>query len=342
MESVAQLVQSTTTQISPASGKIPTPLWAIFEVFQKCHRLWRWYRRAELYSNPDNFLKLAAGHTVQFAVGEQLLLRIAAQTILIATRILQCVEEHQGLLNQWERVQYTFEGTYRAPFPNEHYLDGMPFLSSSTIYWWETEGRSQLDRIRRLAEESLQLCWQAFRLSMTIMDAIEAFSLSPESQREGVNELFINGTKWIDQLVKNKEVLLNSLEENQELIQKVLHGIGSPMTSKFLIDKVKVTIEKTEDLHNVVNGTSHVAGQVAVAFGKKTLWGVMQVVGIEEMLPKSMHPPARLPLPEPERANSRFPLRKRVTKGYYRRKPKKIPMPRLVQEYSNFVGILVK
>ena len=313
---IAGLINTTTQGVSTTKLYLPRPLVTIWTAFNKIHRLWRWYRKGKVYSNPDNFLKLAGGHTLN-ALTDSTLLRVAAVCVLIATRILECVEQQAKLQKAWRKWLSSLKGEFATPVKcTWEVTKGRGFFSISTIIWFKYKGKNLLLRIQWTAISTFHLGKQSFILSMRVMDAIESFSLSPNTRNEGVNELFINSTKWIDKLVENKALLIDGLVSNKRLIENVMSGIHSPITADHLIAIATTALNKTEQIHKTAEEVSRATGEFFTECGKKWSYEFLYNLGMQHLLPRSWIPSSIPPWEKQEfrKIKTRFPPDHLITK----------------------------
>lgn len=289
MTPLISFAQTATYDLSPPASRLPPFVWTAFTAINKLHGVWRWYRRAELYSNPDNFAQLLAGHAVNIIVGDTLILRIAAQCLLIATRILECVQQQAALINAGQSWLSAVKGHY-APKAKISWkeLSPHPFLSPSTDYWLRSTGQSISYKVGRIARSTIILFVEAFTLSMKIMDAVDAFCLSPQTRNEGLNEGFINTIKWLDALTENKEELLNGLEDNRAIIEKIVSG--SPLTYETIHSGVEKTLDRTEKIQKRAKQAASFSNGLLVEMGKKIASGGMVLAGLADYRPTFLAP----------------------------------------------------
>jgi hypothetical protein len=270
MASITTLVQTATYDTTPAALRLPSPLWTAFALLNKAHSVWRWIRRIELYRNPENLAQLLAGHVVNFALGDVLLLRIAAQCLLISTRVLECVQQQTTVYHAGKRWIAAIKGDY--PKPTQNIWDTHYATRGETV-------KSCLkNRMERIVRSTLSLFKHTFILSMCLMDAVDAFCLSPFTRNEGINEGFVNAIKWLDTLTENKEELLQGLVDNQPIIEKIL--AKSPFTYKQLHDGVERTLERTETIALKAKNISRVGNGILVDMGKRMVNGTLIVLGL--------------------------------------------------------------
>lgn len=264
--------------------RMPSFIWTAFTAINKVHGVWRWYRRAELYSNPDNFAQLLTGHALNLILGETLIVKIAAQCLLISTRVLECVQQQATLINAGRSWLAAIKGDYsRTPHISWKSLAPKPLISPSADYWLRSTANSIIYRIDRIGRCTIALLWEAFTLSMKIMDAVDAFCLSPHTKNEGLNEGLINAIKWLDALTENKEAMLEGLTEYQAIIEKILDG--SPLKFETLYSGVQKALEKTEALHGQAHKLTSFGNGVLIDMGKRIASGGMVAFGLSEYRP---------------------------------------------------------
>jgi hypothetical protein len=284
MTQLVSYVQNTAYDLTPGHLRLPPTLWSVFALCNKAHTMWRWYRRAEVYSNPNNFSQLLAGHVVNFAIGDMMLVRVAAQCLLVATRLLDCAQQQAALCAHGRRWLLSLKGHYPKPMRVQWNKGNIhPCCSPSHVHWWKTTALTIRERIERIAWKTLVLFKEAFRLSMCIMDAIDSLSLTPESRYEGVTEGFVNITKWLDAIVDNKDELLQGLYENKAVIKHLLKT--SPITYEQLYEGVNNTLQKTEAVQKGIKRASEFAGGAVVEMGKRALSDGMVVIGLKDYRP---------------------------------------------------------
>ena len=116
MTPLLTFTQTSTYALTTPGTRLPPFLWTAFTAINRIHGLWRWYRRVELYRNPNNLAQLLAGHLLNLALGDILLLRIAAQCLLISTRLLECAQQQTVLYRSSQRLITAIQGHYPKPY----------------------------------------------------------------------------------------------------------------------------------------------------------------------------------------------------------------------------------
>lgn len=290
MNSLVTFVQTTTWDFTPAGLRLPPIVWSAFTTMNKIHGAWRWYRRAEVYRNPANFYHLAAGHLANFVIGDNFLIRVAAQCVLIATRILECVEEQTALRKEGRTWLHAIQGHYPSPVKiSWSKKQRFGWISPSTSNKWTYRAKAWIDPIQRTSIATFHIFRRTFSLSMRIMDAMDAFCFSPEVKNEGINELFVNAMKWLETLVDKKEQLLKGLVDNKLIIERILKN--SPVKYEALYEATAKTLDHTEAIYNKAEKISNFGEGMLKDFGKRALSAGMVVMGIPELRPNALaHP----------------------------------------------------
>ena len=242
MNPLINFIQKTTYESTPTEIRLPTPIWTVFSLLNKAHGTWRLFRRIELYRNPDNFVHLVAGHTLNYILGDLLILRIAAQCLLIATRILECIQQQKKL----HQANLCFLDAIHNYYPEKINSE---FILDSNQY--KLIPYNLFRRVKRICFASLSVALEAFKLSMCVMDVMDAFILSPNTKNESINESIVNALKLINNFMDNKEALLKGIENNQKIIEYIL--IKSPISFDQLHTTVKKTIDTTSMFSNLTN-----------------------------------------------------------------------------------------
>lgn len=284
MTPLVTFTQTLTYELTPQSHRLPPFLWTTFTIINKVHSIWRWYRRIDLYRNPENLAHLLAGHFVNLTIGDKLLIRIAAQCLLIATRILECSQQQIAVYRSGKRWIEALKGHYPKTYRNSWNQKHQNLLTSpSSSFQLSTSSQILWDRIKRIVRCTLVIFIHLFKLSMCLMDTIDAFSLNPQTYSEGINESLINMIKWLNCLVENKHELLNGISSNQEIIEKILKE--SSITYMQLHSSVIKTLEKTEATYLKAKKVSQFSNGILIDLGKRILNGSMIVIGLSQYRP---------------------------------------------------------
>lgn len=274
MTSLVTYAQTTAYDLTPPSLRLPPAIWGIFTGLNRVHNLWRWYRRVELYQQPDNLFQLFTGHLVNIAIRDSLLLRVAAQSLLVSTRLLECSQQQIRLKESAHELIGALSGHYPKPI-SIAWEKGTGYFgfSATTVYWWKMSGLSIYQRIQRIVLLLSNLILESFLLSMKIMDVIDAFCWSPAIRNDAVNEVFVNLTNSFENLVNNKEELLLGLTENQSTIEYLIKT--TPFTYEQLLSAVQNTLDTSQIIHQNMKKISTIGSETLLNIGKRMVGGGM-------------------------------------------------------------------
>jgi len=254
MDPIKGVVTPMAQNLNQGKYVVPPLAMGCFYLFHRVHRCWRWYLRiTDIYIHRHNFEKLVAGHIFHYVVGNNLLVRIAAQTVLIARRIVDCAQQQAAFGRAYHDWTNALKGRCWPQYAPE-YQDLKAYhglWSPSTAVWWTAKKRLLCAVVKRIVVCTLYLFKEGFKLSMCIMDVIEAFSLSVEKGNESVNDLFINSSKLLDELIGNKQLLLEELASHRDVIQRILTRVGSKVTVEQLTASVGGTIDKVDTAYQL-------------------------------------------------------------------------------------------
>lgn len=292
-----------------AISPIPSPLITAFDLFHKAHGVWRWYRRGTVYTDPDNFFNLAAGHGLNILFGDNPLFKASAKSVLVVTRTMECIQQQKHLEATWTKWLGTIKGDYPQQIPLKWEVKEAPqFLSSSTVIWFQQCTNSLIIRVQQIAYYTFRLGKDFLFLSMRIYDAVECFSFNPEIEQEGKNEFFVNLSKWFDKLVNNKEIMIKNMESQKDLLDKILNDAPFPITSDQLVELVKGALEKTEQIKEVIEPKNEPSVKDAIIdLGKKHLFEAASIFDMHHKLPEFLRPTQKHIRQKPDKPIERFP-----------------------------------
>lgn len=290
MVPAVQTVSCAAALAMPASAAaLPAGIWTAFAVVNKVHSVWRWYRWSGIYSNPDNFSQLATGHALNFTVGDYLGVRIAAHCVLISSKIIECTDQQVSLSKAYRKWKEALTGTYSAPMTCD-WKKKMGWVSPSSTQKWSLRFYRVIWHVCYIARRTLKLITYIFKLSMKTMDAIEAFSLSPSTRNEAVNEVFLNSIKCLNSLEQNQHELLAKLQKNKQVIEKILKGVGTVYNADQLIDYVSGTMEKLRSVNHTTQGLFKRANGAIYELFLDSMHGLAALSGTIEYMPNFLIP----------------------------------------------------
>lgn len=253
MTPVLSMIQTKTYSLS-TEGRLHPAMWTLFSILNNVHGVWRWYRQFELYRNPNNFLQLLSGHTLNFAVGDYAIVRLAAQCICVATRMMDCVKQQAIVYEAGNRCIDAIAGHYPAPVKYSWPKGDVKVLSPSSVQWMKVRTQKVADQTTRISKTALTFFKELGILSMKIMDVMDVIYWTPETGRRVVNESFVNLSKWVNEAAENKEEILDGMKKNREVIEVLL--TGTSLNYDLLYQGVNASLNGAERVQNVITTTN--------------------------------------------------------------------------------------
>lgn len=271
MSPIFPLHQMSDTLI-PLETEVPLAFSHIFDILHGVHRIWRWRQRTLLiHRQPQEFQRLLAGYTVQYLWGNRALVRLAGHCTLIARRLLETA--HQKARFRYACLYWanSVSGQLSLRTPRVYLRPSpVPFLSNSSFLSLHYKVQVVVLRVALLARATVLLIRESFTLSMVLMDLVESFSFTPQSQNTAIQEVFISTHCLVKKMVEDRERLLQSIEENRRVIQWFL----TKLDSKIQVEEISAAVGKTIDAGGALyKGACHVSNLVKEEL-KATAWSV--------------------------------------------------------------------
>ncbi|MCB1135842.1 MAG: hypothetical protein KDK78_06215, partial [Chlamydiia bacterium] len=256
--SVVPIVESV-AQAEAVGYAAPVLFDRIFYLFHQVHRLWCWNRQIQYATGSAvTFKQLVAGYVTQLVIGDRLVLKVAAQSVLIAKRIVETAEHQVAFCKAGRRALDALCARHVLVVPSistPNLLQNplCAFLSPSTVAWLGFGAHNILYYFGDVLHSFLELGFAAFRLSMSLMDLTLASTLSVNSQSEAVQEFYINTARLMQDLAENRELLKASMDEYRPIIEKLLKQCDSRYTFEDLTYAVDRTAEGSGKAYEVVS-----------------------------------------------------------------------------------------
>lgn len=288
MQPIAAVVHRTTFGLVPTAVYPNKLTWFALGPVMQFRIMWRGYKTATLLSDPKNFHKLAAGHTLNYFLGDNKLLRFVAMSVLISDRINTCMSQVATVHAAYEEMLRSFKADYPPPRQDETAeRPTTTLLSPHTVYWLRRKKSAIVEYFIRTISSLVRMVKEVVLLSGNLLDATEAFLGTPEAQTDAVTELFLKSlSQRVDDLIKNQELLLGSLKGNKKIIRRVLKGVGSPIKFKDLVKALETSINASRTARRVAN----VGDGIIVDVAKNAIFGLAASVKQAHRLPKSLIP----------------------------------------------------
>lgn len=293
MQAIIGLADSAAASSVPGSGLFPGPLSVAIHLMNRVHWVWRWhFMVTQVYSSSTNLKKLVAGHALNFFVGNNFLLRLGAQVVMIATRILQLgkqkVVTYAAYCEFYDAVANTYPLRVKVSLPREEDSFALRLLGPVEYLWIMKKKEAFMVYISRVIRCAALLFREMLKVSMCYMDVIEAFSLSSENRDLAVNHFFLNTASLLDEITENKHSIHAELIRHKPLVQQILSGLGSPFKADKLIDAVAASLTVTQRAYSTVKTVYNYSED----FVKQGLSTLTSSVGLQPglLLPKDPNP----------------------------------------------------
>jgi hypothetical protein len=287
------LVHNTARYMTPTPDRMPSAAWSVLMTISKVHWYWKMWNKADTYTKSDNFVDLIKGHALNWFIGNNTILRVTAQAIIISKSILACVEQQKALRGSFQEFVYAVKGEY--PISTTCKWATQPsttFFSPSTTNWWHSNMQAVVGRIKHIAMSIFRLGSDFVKLMMCMMDAIEAFSFDPERRSEDVKEIFVNYKYCYKQLVENKVLMIEELNNNGEVIDQILHGIGS----SFKVNELVTSLKKPDYAMEALNVVADIGNGWGGRLFKRIAYEAASFLGLSDKVPEELYPSRDIPV----------------------------------------------
>lgn len=255
------------------------------------HLGWWLYRKKKLYSDTNNTFALACGNLFNWTIGDGMI-RTGAKLLLIITRIEECKEQFLALGRDFTKLANCFKGRYSVVLkPKWHKSNKLSLISPTSKNGWKSKKKRLVAFSMRLYECIIKIFKRIGKVGMHMWDAYDAFFVT----NEAMNEVFVNGIKWMDKLNGNKDYFIQKLASNKPLINKVLSGMNvRDLTAEQVVESVTKTLDITEKGVQVVHKVTNAGNKFLVNFAKNCLTNLAATFGQLHKLPGSALPPEEL------------------------------------------------
>lgn len=266
---------------------IPFPLRIAFKGLTLTHWIWWFFRKKNVYVNPQNFLPLAAGHLLNMTVGEGWI-RTGAKLLLIATRLDECREKTLELMEAGKKLSNCLiKKRYLLQLEPKWSKKGQSSLQSphfrNSWYIFTNNTYFTMHRIYICAK---RVFVRFAELGMHTWDAYDALTVG----NDALPEVFINGFRWMDKLSNNKDYFLEKMKTHKPLIEKILISMHSPLKFDEIIAGMDVTLKTTAVVSKIYHKVCQKTGETFVDFGKRSLLGLFATFNKAQWIPDRFLP----------------------------------------------------
>lgn len=263
------------------AAPLPQPVWALIRGAGSIHMLWRLNRKRELYQDPDNWVGLIAGHLAghYFDAG---FLRTSAHMLHIATKVQEYADEVRLFREDVRDLAYAIDGYY-LPTPPEAACEST--FNAALLKAQAERARVRLCRIRLY---SFRVVQRIFNLAMRLMDIYDSLYRTDEA----MNELFVNGSRWMDHFSRNRVELAAGMRSVQEQMELVLRKWEIDVDVDAYISRINRIGEAMEHVATTYKRVGKSGGD----FLKRSVAQYLVLgFGIQGVVPSSWFGPVRHP-----------------------------------------------
>ncbi len=195
------------------------------------------------------------GATLNFAAGDNRGIKIAAQTVLVALRVVECVENYAKLQIHYNALVEEIKGYAIAPLKPSWKQWGKPIiLTPAAFQTLQDASALKCYRFKRIVYLCCMVAFHIFDLSMCVYDASQAMNLDNDFINDNINEIFLNGIDLWNKLTSDLPYLALKLHENTLVIDSLLQNISrSPIKTSHLIKVCRGVAAIREKVHNAAS-----------------------------------------------------------------------------------------
>ncbi len=218
------------TSQNQESFSLPVPLQYSLKISLYAHFYLCTIHRLALYSR-YKFL-YAAGATINYTWGENKLVRVGAQVILIMRQISKCNHQTLILRRKWENVLPLFKNTY--PLPKvliQKYLDTIkiPYVEQLPLPLVCLIIKTEI-----MAYRLWELVQALFFTSVAFLELMEAFFIDQFMEFECITASVIHLLEIYKEIQEDLPRMMYEMESNKKQIDQVLFMMNSSWKTKDL------------------------------------------------------------------------------------------------------------
>lgn len=168
--------------ITPIEAYLPYPAVFFITNFCKAHSFFKKTNRVvQIAENPLNIFFSILGNSLNYTLGSFSIVRFPARAILVAKRVVECVEAQYRLIESYREFQNSFIEPIYLPQEREH---------EKVLSKFQTKLLILKHKIGRIVETFLVFSSCLFVLSSSYVSLVESFTEDPSDI--AVEDFFIN------------------------------------------------------------------------------------------------------------------------------------------------------
>lgn len=273
---IKKFTQTTVYSHTPVGQRLPPWAWNCLTFFHWIHCIWLGYRVRKLITSPAGISCAAVGLTLNALFSQHACFRIVVHLLAAAERLQGAIQAHLDFYNEWQAIKRAVQGDFRRRVIVQ--LPKKGEITPSLQIRWYKEKSIWKERIRRLARHVAALFKALIELSLRLYDNYQGLaSISQGCPAPGLGTL-CDASRYAQRLC-------SELQEQKELIARILNGVGS----SFGVNNL--TSWLAEKAGQAVSAAPDRAIAVVKHLGARSIFDVMVMLGCSELFPKPLLPP---------------------------------------------------
>lgn len=220
-------IHQTTATVSPEQTRIPEFFTKSIKALCWIHAIWRGSRTARAARDIPSFVSYLGGVALNLGYGDRRGVKIAAQAVVIALRVVECVENYAALQIYFKALVAELKGHAIVPLKPSWKQSLKPgFIPPSSFQALKDAAGLKWYRTKRVAYLCAMIAYHIFDLSMCVFDATQALSIDNDYVNDNINEIFLNGYDLWNKLTSDLPFLAQKLNENSMVIDALIQNIS--------------------------------------------------------------------------------------------------------------------
>lgn len=239
---------------------------ASFQALSVIHLGWWWFRKGKLYTQQKNILPLAIGHGMNYFVKIEFL-RFGAKLLLIITRAEECWKQTSTLGRSYRKLENCLVGRYSfVPKPVWSKSNATGLFSICQKNWGNQKANECKVFAFRLAECAFRIFKHMGKLGMRFWDLFDSLS----SDNEAMQEVVVNGMKWMDKVRTNQFYYIDKLRASKPYVEKIILYSNVNFKADEVIEGFVDAVNATASAAKTLNKVSNAGGGIVIEWLKRS------------------------------------------------------------------------
>lgn len=241
------------------------------------------YRQQQVYSNPDNWVYLAAGHVTNQFIGDGKI-KCCLQLYSIVIRINRISQEFALLKEAIREVGESFKGYY--PYVSEYKWTKTPGLNAQMAVEWTNYTNKIKEQSIRIAQSIRNVLIKILEISSRLFDAYDAFYMKNNPL------IILEGVEGLKEIAKQRKEILEMLDSHKVTMDSLIKYLQLPITSKGVIDTITTGLNGVDLTVSTLDSASQ--NEFVVNVGKAVVYHTAFKFGLENFVPSWLTPTKKL------------------------------------------------